>query len=116
MIVSSEPSDTSTTTAPTWPVTSEMTSDLCQYEWFCRVLTELESTFVKLLHKTMRRYKALSDDNMIWSICELMNMSKPRLSVSQTDSVHRIKSQMLKLSELNSYLHLQDEVTVFLSE
>ncbi len=49
----------------------------------------------------------------------LLNLStnlSTRLSISLNYSFYRIKSQMLKLSELNSYLHLQDEVTVFLSE
>ncbi len=34
MIVSTAPSFRRPIAAPAWPMTSEMTSDLCQYEWF----------------------------------------------------------------------------------
>lgn len=49
----------------------------------------------------------------------LLNLSTnlfTRLSISQTDSFDRIKSERVKLSELNSYLHHKGAVTVFLSE
>ncbi len=46
----------------------------------------------------------------------LLNLSTNLSKLGLNYSFYRIKSQMLKLSELNSYLHLQDEVTVFLSE